>query len=105
MSLNQPILPAAAIFTCKLDCTHKLFATHPLAREKWEKAARRKLIVLGRRRHAAQNRDKRGLGKPETFKFPGFVRRTSRLRLPAQSSRRPDPERRGAGLADRHLWV
>ena len=30
-----------------------------------------RLIELGR--HAAQNREKRGLGKPETFKFLGFV--------------------------------
>ena len=31
-------------------------------------------------------------------------RRSGRLRLPTQFSRRPDPQRRGAGLADRHLW-
>ena len=30
-----------------------------------------RLIEFGR--HAAQNREKRGLGKPETFKFLGFV--------------------------------
>ena len=30
-----------------------------------------RLIEFGR--HAAQNREKRGLGKPETFKFLGFM--------------------------------
>ena len=30
-----------------------------------------RLIEFGR--HAAQNREKRGLGKPETFRFLGFV--------------------------------
>ena len=43
----------------------------------------------------------RGRAHPRDCDLP---RRSGRLRLPAQSSRRPDPECRGAGLADRHLW-
>src|ERR1700687_4086700 len=46
-------------------------------RERWRGSSlslppdRTRLLEFGR--HAAQNREKRGLGKPETFKFLGFV--------------------------------
>jgi hypothetical protein len=48
-----------------------------------------RLIEFGRQ--AAQNREKRGLGKPDTFKFLGFVLicGKSRLRcLPVRNARR-----------------
>jgi hypothetical protein len=37
----------------------------------WLHPDKTRLIEFGR--FAAQNRDRRGLGKPETFKLPGFV--------------------------------
>ena len=51
-----------------------------------------RLIEFGR--HAAQNREKRGLGKPETFKFLGFV-------LICGKSRRGDFQIRRTSRRDR----
>jgi len=51
-----------------------------------------RLIEFGR--HAAQNREKRGLGKPETFKFLGFV-------LICGKSRRGDFQIRRTSRCDR----
>ncbi len=74
---------------------------------KGDPAAARSLDPESHRRRADLGPDEddpqlaaRGRKHPRHCNLP---RRSGRLRLPAQSSRRPDPECRGTGLADRRL--
>jgi RNA-directed DNA polymerase len=70
-----------SFFLCRAACRTRASACDTLARSEFG-------------RHAAQNREKRGLGKPATFKFLGFV-------LICGTSRRGDFQFRRRSRRDR----